>query len=119
MLWPAKGQPAQRIYRGDGRTDEMDGSAGIYLGYACLEDLCTVDRAARGGDTGDEDLGAVLFEDLLDAAPVNDLEGGDGGSDGDRVKTEQAMAEDDGVAGGEIWARSAENREMMRTHISS
>lgn len=64
----------------------MDGTTGIYLGYACLEDFCAVDGTASSGDAGDEYLGAVLLEDLLDAAPVDDLEGGDGGPDGDGVE---------------------------------
>lgn len=77
----------------------MDTAAGVYGGYFRLEDFGTFDGAAGGGDACNEDLCAVLLEDLLDAAPVGNLEGGYGRPDGDRVKTQQPVTKYDWIFG--------------------
>lgn len=84
-------------------TDEMDAPAGVGRRYLLLEDFCTVDGAAGGGHTSDEDFGAVCLEDLLDPAPVCDLHRCDGGANGDRVESEQAVTEHDRVFCGAVW----------------
>lgn len=86
-------------------ADEVDAAAGVDLGDLLLEDLGAADGAACGGHAGDEELDAVHLEDLLEAAPVGELEGHDGGADVERVEAEKAVAEDDGVLRGAVWGQ--------------
>ena len=66
-------------------TYEVNCPAGIDFLDPLLEDFGSVDGTARGRHAGDEHLGAVGLEDLFNAAPVGDLERGDGRTDGDGV----------------------------------
>jgi hypothetical protein len=75
----------------------MDLTAGVGALDRLGEDAGAVDGGRRRGHAGDEDVRAGGLEDLLDAAPVRDLEGRDRGADGDLVETEEAVAEDDGI----------------------
>jgi len=61
-------------------------SAWIDLRYFLFKDLCSIKGAAGGRDTSDEDFSAVCFKDFFDATPVGDLDGGYGGTDGERVE---------------------------------
>jgi hypothetical protein len=54
-------------------TYKVDALARVDLLDLLFENFGSVDRAAGGGHAGDEDLGAIGLEDLLDTAPVGDL----------------------------------------------
>ena len=66
----------------------MNASSRVYGGYFLFEDFGSVDGTAGCGDTGDEDLDAVFFEDLFYAAPMGNFQGGYGGADDDRIEAE-------------------------------
>jgi hypothetical protein len=66
----------------------MNTSAGIDLRDFLFEDEGSVDGAACGGDTGNEDFSAVGLKDFSDTAPMSDLERCDCRTDGDGIETE-------------------------------
>jgi len=84
------------------RTDEMDALTWKVGRDGLFKDFGTIYGTACGGYASDEDLDAVLGEDVDDAAPVGDLERSDGRADGDRVEAEETVAENDGVFWGEV-----------------
>lgn len=83
----------------------MNTSPGIDLGYFLFEDLGSVDGAAGRWDACYQDLSAIGFENLLDPPPMGDLDGCDGGANGDRIKTKEAVAKDHRVLGRAICDR--------------
>lgn len=83
----------------------MNTSPGIDLGYFLFEDLGSVDGAAGCWNACDQDLSATGFEDLLDPPPMGDLDGCDGGANGNRIETKEAVAEDYRVLGRAICDR--------------
>ncbi len=103
MLWPVqRGQDCQGMMTGERRTDEMDVLSWKVGRDGLFEDFGAIYGAACGGYAGDEDLHAVLGEDVGDASPVGDLERSDGGADGNGVEAEETVAEYDGVFWGEV-----------------
>jgi hypothetical protein len=95
------------------RTDEMDALTWKVGRDGLFEDFGAIYWAACGGYASDEDLDAVLGEDVYDAAPVGDLERSDGRADGDGVEAEETVAEYDGVFWGEVCVGFSRLRERL------
>ena len=82
-------------------TDEMDATIGVDGRDLLLQHFGSVSNAAGGWHTSDEHFDAISFEDFSDASPVSDLHRGNRWPDGDKVETEETMAENDGV----LWRK--------------
>lgn len=71
--------------------------ARVYLRYTFFQYFGTIDIAAGSWHPGNENLGAILFENFLDPSPVSDLQRSNCGSYGDGVEPEEAVAEYNGI----------------------
>jgi hypothetical protein len=77
----------------------MDTASREVLDDLLLEYFCSVYGAGGGRYASYENLSSVGFEDFFYAPPMGDLEWSYGWTNGDRVKAEQAMAENDWMLG--------------------
>jgi hypothetical protein len=91
----------------------MDTATRVDLGYLPLEHFSSVSHAACGGDTCDENLNAICLQDLHDPAPMSHLHRSNGGSDSNKVKPKEAMAEHDRIFRGEVCINSSEQQESV------